>query len=105
MVRTFRLPGPAVSIRAHELFRQRPQRELILLAGLFAAGFLILPAVTWLLGAALLGSQPGGLGSVYGAVFGEALLGKPAAWLFAASPYLVVQSVRLMLWPFRDRPG
>lgn len=81
--------------------RDRRSRELVLLGGLVASGFLVLPAVAWAIGSLLLGAQPGGLGSVYGSVFSEAARGKPAAWLFAASPYLTVQSVRLMLWSFR----
>ena len=77
-------------------------RELILFAGLLAAGFLVLPAMAWLSGIALLGAQMDGVGpgKVYGSVFGEAARGKPSAWLFAATPWLFLQSLRLMFWPF-----
>lgn len=79
--------------------------ELILLAALLSAGFLVLPALAWLLGSLLLGAQSEsiGLGSVYGSVFREAAQGKIAAWLFAATPYGFVQSLRLLLWALRGR--
>jgi hypothetical protein len=82
---------------------ERAARELVLFATLLLAGLLVLPGLAWLLGLALLGSQAEGLGpgDVYGSVFGEAVRGRPTAWLFAATPWFVVQSVRLACWPLR----
>lgn len=85
------------------MLQDRRSRELALLVGLIAAGFLVLPVVVWLVGWMLLGPQAGGPGSVYASVFSEAARGKLAAWFFAASPYLVVQSARLTLWSLRSR--
>ncbi|MGH8495652.1 MAG: hypothetical protein ACREVN_05920 [Gammaproteobacteria bacterium] len=86
-----------------DILRRPLARELILLAGLLAVGFLILPALVWVAGMAVLGPQAGGLGGIYDSVFGEAARGKPAAWLFAASPWLLVQSVRILFFAFRGR--
>ncbi len=72
--------------------------ELILLSAALAVGLLVLPALIYGVGLALLGAygQGGGLSEFYGDFFADLATPVGRAWLLACGPALMLYLVRLI---------
>lgn len=79
-------------------------KEALLALALLAFGLFCLPALVYLVGQRIIGPyEGGGLYGFYEAIGFSLAAGRPAAWLLALSPYLVVQLVRFGAWLRRRR--
>lgn len=83
------------------------RRELTWLAVFLAFGFLVLPALVYVVGQALLGEyRPGGgMGLFYADLY--AALAKPElwAWLLLTGPYLGILVLRMLWIPLKGITG
>ena len=81
------------------------RREGAILAVTAAFGLLLFPALVYLVGQQLLGEyrSDGGLGRFYADLF--AALARPGlwAWLLVLGPWLLLQTLRLLVAPLRAR--
>ena len=81
------------------------RREGVILAVTAAFGLLLFPALVYLVGQQLLGEyrSDGGLGRFYADLF--AALARPGlwAWLLVLGPWLLLQTLRLLVAPLRAR--
>ena len=62
----------------------------------------MLPMAIYETGQVLLGeySEEGkGLGHLYGSIFRDLGLGRPAAWMLVLGPWLGIQLIRVLWWP------
>lgn len=72
-------------------------KEAFLALALIAVGLFLLPAMIYLVGQLLVGEYDGGMGAFYLALADSLSTGNAFAWLLIASPYLIVQLLRLWL--------
>ena len=83
------------------------RRELTIAAVAFGIGFFILPVAIYWVGQRIIGeyAPEAGALTLSETIWTDLLNLQPAAWLLAASPYLVFQLLRLMrrLWRGRSR--
>jgi hypothetical protein len=85
-----------------QAWKKTARKETGLFLGLLLIGFLVLPALIFLVGDAVFGEYGGsGFGAFYGALLGHLADGNTAAWFVVLSPYLVWQLLRLTLAAFR----
>ena len=72
------------------------RKEFILLAVLLPLGIIFIPAATYLVGGVVFGDFAGdGFAGFFASIGNKLLAGDAVAWLLVASPYLVVQCLRL----------
>ena len=75
--------------------------QLILAAVGLVIGFVVLPALVYHVGLAVIGTYAGGahrLGSFYGALFADLTRGSSTAWILVGAPYVLLLLLRLILW-------
>ncbi|MGB5510833.1 MAG: hypothetical protein WBM87_03900 [Woeseiaceae bacterium] len=78
------------------------RKEALLLLILFVGGIVLMPAVIYLIGQMIFGSYGGdGFGGFFGAIGAKLLSADGVAWLLVASPYLIVQCLRITAYAWR----
>ena len=83
---------PSISIR----------KEAILLLILFVAGIVLMPAAIYFVGQMIFGNYGGdGFGEFFGAIGKKLITADGVAWLLVASPYLILQCLRIMSYAWR----
>lgn len=82
-------------------------RETALLVILVFAGLVLLPVAIYWIGPLVLGEYGGyGFADFFGSLGARIRSGEPAAWFLVLSPYLAVQTLRLMRFAWRStRPA
>lgn len=82
--------------------RRIATRELALLTVLLFVGIVLLPIAIWFAGSALFGDYGGsGYDDFFGTLAAKIRRGDTVAWFLVLSPYLGIQSLRLMIWGWR----
>lgn len=82
--------------------RKTITREAGLLVALLLVGLLLLPVAVYFVGQAIFGDYGGGsFGHFYAGLSGRIRAADPAAWLLVLSPYLGVQTLRLIALGWR----
>jgi hypothetical protein len=77
-------------------------REAGLLLGLFLLGLVVLPIAVYSVGQAIFGDYGGGsYGHFYSQLSGRIRAADPAAWFLVMSPYLALQTLRLIALGWR----
>lgn len=77
--------------------RKMITREAALLLGLLLVGLLLLPVAVYLVGQAIFGDYGGGsFGHFFSELSGRIRAADPAAWFLVLSPYLGLQTLRLV---------
>ncbi len=88
---------PPDELAASERSRKLRKRELLYAGGGLAVGFILLPALIYLVGTILLGPYAGGksMFAFYGEFYGNLAHGTRRTWFIALSPYLAIWLTRL----------
>lgn len=87
---------------ANQAFKHVLTRELALLVVLVFVGFVLLPIAIWFIGSGLFGEYGGqGYDDFFGTLSAKIRGGDRVAWFLVLSPYLGVQSLRLMVRGWR----
>ena len=82
---------------AAKTVKQILTRELALLTVLLFVGLVLLPIAIWFVGGALFGDYGGhGYDDFFGTLSAKIRSGDRVAWFLVLSPYLGIQSLRLM---------
>jgi hypothetical protein len=82
--------------------RKMITREAALLLGLLLVGLLLLPVAVYLVGQAIFGDYGGGsFGHFFSELSGRIRAADPAAWFLVLSPYLGLQTLRLVAVAWR----
>ncbi len=78
------------------------RKEAILLLILFVAGILLMPAAIYFIGQMIFGNYGGdGFGGFFGAIGKKLTAADGVAWLLVASPYLILQCLRITAYAWR----
>mgnify|MGYP001821283428 CR=1 FL=1 len=78
------------------------RREAVLLAILLPFGIVFMPGAAYVVGAMVFGDYSGdGFAGFFSTIGAKLLAGQGVAWLLVASPYLIVQCLRLTLYGWR----
>ena len=78
------------------------RKEALLLLVLFAAGIILMPAVIYFIGQMIFGNYGGdGFGFFLGAIGKKLITADGVAWLLVASPYLILQCLRITAYAWR----
>jgi hypothetical protein len=78
------------------------KKEAALFTGLLFFGLVILPIAIWFVGKAVFGVYGGsGYGNFFGTLIGKIRDGDVVAWFLVLSPWLVLQTGRLMAFGWR----
>ena len=78
------------------------RKEALLLLVLFAAGIVLMPAVIYFTGQMIFGDYGGdGFGFFFGAIGEKLITADGVAWLLVASPYLILQCLRITAYAWR----
>ena len=78
------------------------RKEAILLLILFVAGIVLMPAAIYFVGQMIFGTYGGdGFGGFFGAIGKKLIAADGVAWLLVASPYLIVQCLRITAYAWR----
>lgn len=90
-------------MRASESIRSLPiRKEAILFLILFVFGIVLMPAVIYFVGQSIFGHYGGdGYGGFFGAIWNKLVAADGVAWLLVASPYLILQCLRIMGYAWR----
>jgi hypothetical protein len=85
----------------------RLQRELAVLGIAVILGFLVMPALTWLVGMIVFKTYAGGntVFSMYGNFYQAIAKGAPVFWIVALGPYALILVARLLVFVFRGGSG
>ena len=95
----------------HPARKSRARFELIFASVWLAVGFLVMPALIYLVGTVLLGpyglteAEGGGLGSFYGDFFSDLVEPAGRVWMLALGPLVVISLLRLLFFNFSSKPG
>lgn len=82
------------------------RKEVGLLAGLLFFGVVLMPVAIFLVGQTLFGAYGGhGYGDFFGTISEKLRSGDGVAWFLVLAPYLVWQSLRLMVAAWRSVGG
>ena len=84
------------------------RKEAILLAILLPFGVIFMPSAAYVVGGLVFGDYAGdGFAGFFSAIGAKLLAGQGVAWLLVASPYLIVQCLRLTAhgWRLIRRSG
>jgi hypothetical protein len=78
------------------------RKEALLLLILSVVGIVLMPAVIYFIGQIIFGSYGGdGFGGFFGAIGAKLLAADGVAWLLVASPYLILQCLRITAFAWR----
>lgn len=78
------------------------RKEAILLLILFVAGIVLMPAGIYFVGQMIFGNYAGdGFGGFFGAIGKKLISADGVAWLLVASPYLILQCLRITAYAWR----
>ena len=78
------------------------RKEALLLLILFAAGIVLMPAVIYFIGQLIFGTYGGdGFGGFFSAIGKKLITADGVAWLLVASPYLILQCLRITAYAWR----
>ena len=78
------------------------RKEALLLLILSVVGIVLMPAVIYFIGQMIFGSYDGdGFGGFFGAIVAKLLAADGVAWLLVASPYLIMQCLRITAFAWR----
>ena len=78
------------------------RKEALLLLILFVGGIVLMPAVIYFIGQMIFGDYGGdGFGGFFGAIGTKLLAADGVAWLLVASPYLILQCLRITAYAWR----
>lgn len=78
------------------------RKEALLLLILFVGGIVLMPAAIYFIGQMIFGSYGGGgFGDFFGAIGAKLLAADGVAWLLVASPYLILQCLRITAFAWR----
>ena len=78
------------------------RKEALLLLILFAAGIVLMPAVIYFIGQMIFGNYGGdGFGDFFGTIGKKLIAADGVAWLLVASPYLILQCLRITAYAWR----
>ena len=78
------------------------KKEAALFAGLLFIGLVLLPVCIWFIGNAVFGPYDGaGYSDFFGTLSSKIRSGNAVAWFLVLSPWLVWQSVRLIVFCWR----
>lgn len=96
---------PTVSTR-NNLKKPSIRREAILLAILLPFGIVFMPSAAYMVGGMVFGDYAGdGFAGFFSAIGAKLMAGHGVAWLLVASPYLIVQCLRLTALGWRYLRG
>ena len=98
---------PVESIRNRARMKSWLRKELLLAAAFLGCGLLPLPVLVYWVGIRVVGeySPEGGLWDLIWHVWTDLAAGRLLAWMLVASPYLLVQLLRLGRALWRRTPG
>lgn len=93
----------AATVSIQDILKQPSVRkEAILLAILLPFGILFMPSAAYVVGGVVFGGYAGdGFAGFFSALGAKLLAGHGVAWLLVASPYLIVQCLRLTAFGWR----
>ena len=78
------------------------RKEALLLLILFATGIVLMPAVIYFIGQLIFGNYGGdGFGGFFSAIGKKLITADGVAWLLVASPYLILQCLRITAYAWR----
>ena len=79
------------------------RNEAVLLVGLLIFGIICIPGAVYLVGQLVFGDFAGeGFGDFFASISTKLMAADGAAWLLVASPYLVLQCLRLTRYGWRQ---
>ncbi len=78
------------------------RKEALLLLIVFAAGIMLMPVAIYIIGQMIFGNYGGdGFGGFFSAIARKLVTADGVAWLLVASPYLVLQCLRITAYAWR----
>jgi hypothetical protein len=87
---------------ARDRASSHPLRTQLILVGIgLVLGFVLLPALVFFVGTAVIGTYASGahrLGSFYGNLVADLIHGSPVAWILVVGPYVLLLLLQLIFW-------